>query len=212
MQWRSVARRGPFASWTVVGDLAQRARDTHPRTWEEVAALIGRRQVVIEELRTNYRTPSELAPLARRALALAGHAPDGFPETVRSNGRHPVLIIDEDPPGIGLLRALERLRGEEGPPGTIGVVVPTALLGEVSDRLGVEEDDRGAPGDIRVLDARRVKGLEFDDLIVVAPEEILRGSPLGAHDLYVALTRATRSLCVVSAEPDLAVLDVLPRA
>ena len=37
----AVVRRGPYASWTVVGDLAQRARDAAPRTWEEVGTLIG---------------------------------------------------------------------------------------------------------------------------------------------------------------------------
>jgi DNA helicase IV len=56
-----------------------------------------------------------------------------------------------------------------------------------------------------------VKGLEFDDLIVVAPERILAASPLGAHDLYVALTRATRSLSIVTADPALPVLaELLP--
>jgi hypothetical protein len=59
MQWRAVVRRGPYASWTVVGDLAQRARNTPPRSWQEVAELIGRRQVVVEELRrTTARPPS----------------------------------------------------------------------------------------------------------------------------------------------------------
>jgi hypothetical protein len=206
MQWRAVVRRGPFASWTVVGDLAQRARDTHPRTWEEVAALIGRRQVTIETLRTNYRTPSELAPLARRALVLAGHDAAGFPETVRSNGREPLLEVDAEPSTRGLERALARIRGDGSASGTIGVVVPTDLLREVTNRL-VGGGPTGR--DVRVLDARRVKGLEFDDLVVVAPERILRSSTLGAHDLYVALTRATRSLCIVSAEPGLAVLEGL---
>ena len=211
MQWRAVVRRGPYASWTVVGDLAQRARDTHPRTWQEVAGLIGRRQVVIEQLTTNYRTPSELAPLARRALALAGHDPSGFPETVRSNGRDPLLDVDDDPAGAGLLRALGRIRDDASAPGTIGVVVPVAELAPVRALLG-QSDDEAASGDVRVLDARRVKGLEFDDLIVVAPERILAASPLGAHDLYVALTRATRSLCVVTARAELPVLEGLPRA
>jgi hypothetical protein len=36
--------------------------------------------------------------------------------------------------------------------------------------------------------------------------------PLGAHDLYVALTRATRSLHVVTAEAQLDVLSVLDDA
>ena len=205
MQWRAVVRRGPYASWTVVGDLAQRARDTHPRSWQDVAELIGRRQVVIEQLTTNYRTPSELAPLARRALALAGHEPSGFPLTVRSNGRQPLLLVATAPEREGLERALETIRDRGDAPGTVGVVVPADLLSALTERMGV-----GVSGlDVRVLDARRVKGLEFDDLVVLAPERILTSSALGAHDLYVALTRATRSLCVVTAEPDLPVLSVI---
>ena len=204
MQWRAVVRRGPYASWTVVGDLAQRARNTPPRSWQEVAELIGRRQVVVEELTTNYRTPSELAPLARRALELAGHDPSSFPVTVRSNGRDPVLMIDADPLHAGLRAALERIATEERHAGTIGVVVPVDHIATAREVV-----EAAAVAEVRVLDARRVKGLEFDDLIVAAPELILEGSALGAHDLYVALTRATRSLHVVSARPDLAVLDVL---
>ncbi len=205
MQWRAVVRRGPYASWTVVGDLAQRARDTPPRTWQEVAELIGRRTLVIEQLRTNYRTPSELAPLARRALALAGHDADGFPATVRSNGRHPAVIVTDDPLGSGLLSAVRDIIEDDATPGTIGVVVPTPYL----DGVGMMLASSGLEGaaDIRVLDARRVKGLEFDDLVVAAPEIILRATPLGAHDLYVALTRATRSLAVTTSEPGLPVLE-----
>lgn len=209
MQWRAVVRRGPFASWTVVGDLAQRARNTPPRNWQEVAELIGRRQVVVEELTTNYRTPSELAPLARRALELAGHDPTSFPVTVRSNGREPVMIVADEPLGAGLYAALEAVAASEGLPGTIGVVVPVDRITEVRDLIAGLARTGTAPGDVRVLDARRVKGLEFDDLIVAAPEQILRASALGAHDLYVALTRATRSLHVVTAESELAVLDAL---
>ena len=210
MQWRAVVRRGPYASWTVVGDLAQRARDSHPRTWQEVASIIGRRQVVIEQLATNYRTPSEMAPLARRALALAGHDPAAFPETVRAGGQEPLLVVDADPTGSGLRRALADVREQDAPEGTVGVVVPVGMLGAVREILGGgAEDDAARAGEVRVLDARRAKGLEFDDLIVVAPEGIVRSTALGAHDLYVALTRATRSLRIVTADPDLAVLDVL---
>jgi len=199
-----VVRRGPYASWTVVGDLAQRARDTPPASWPDIAALIGRRQVTVEHLGRNYRTPAELAPLARRALALAGHDPDAFPETVRTTGRHPHLVVDPDPCGAGLWRALVDVATLDEPAGTIGVVVPTARLGRVRAEL---HERRPSDVETRVLDPRRAKGLEFDDLIVVAPEDILTGSPLGAHELYVALTRATRSLRVVTAVPDLPVLS-----
>ena len=206
MQWRAVVRRGPYASWTVVGDLAQRARDTPPRTWEEVAALIGRRQVSVERLATNYRTPAELAPLARRALALAGHDPDGFPTTVRTTGRAPRRVVDPDPLGRGLRTALTGLLATAERSGTVGVVVPAAALADVR---AVVADLDVPTSEVRVLDPRRAKGLEFDDLVVAAPERIRDATALGAHDLYVALTRATRTLTVVTADPALPVLDVL---
>jgi DNA helicase IV len=202
MQWRAVVRRGPFASWTVVGDLAQRARDTAPRTWGEVATLIGRRVVTIETLGTNYRTPSELAPIARRALALAGHDPAAFPVTVRSTGQQPLLLVDDDALGAGLREALVRLADGDG---TVGVVVTERSRAAAEQVVAATlAADRRA--DVRVLDPRRAKGLEFDDLVVAAPESILAASTLGAHDLYVALTRATRSLTVVTSRPGLAVL------
>ena len=204
MQWRAVVRRGPYASWTVVGDLAQRARNTPPRSWEDVAALIGRRTLVIEELGTNYRTPSELAPLAKRSLELAGHDPDAFPRTVRSNGRYPRLLVCADPLGVDLVRAVADIPSDGRMPGTIGVVVANEHLVTVTRALAEASVLDGL--DVRVLDPRRVKGLEFDDLVVAAPDAILDGSPLGAHDLYVALTRATRSLTITASTGDLPVL------
>ena len=218
MQWRTVVRRGPYASWTVVGDLAQRARDAHPRTWEEVGALIGRRQVALEVLRTNYRTPAELAPLARRALVAAGHPAEAFPETVRPSGHPPLLVVDDDVAGHGVLGALGHLAGRGLAPGTVGLVGPRSLLGALERTARSGPDGTGGDGvpspltagDVRVLDARSAKGLEFDDVIVVAPETILHASPLGAHDLYVALTRATRSLIVVTTDAGLDLLGGIP--
>lgn len=202
LQWRAVVRRGPYASWTVVGDLAQRARDAAPRTWEEVAALIGRRAVTIERLDVNYRTPSELAPLARRALAAAGHDPDAFPRTVRPGGHPPRRVVAEDPAGAGLAVALRDLAAGTGSVGVLAAVPDlSACTATVAATLAAERAT-----DVRVLDPRRAKGLEFDDVVVVAPEHVLTGSEVGAHDLYVALTRATRRLVVVTARPELPVL------
>jgi DNA helicase IV len=52
---------------------------------------------------------------------------------------------------------------------------------------------------VAVLTAEQAKGLEFDSVIVVDPAGIEQASPRGRADLYVALTRTTRRLGLVSA-------------
>ena len=55
---------------------------------------------------------------------------------------------------------------------------------------------------INLLDLHVAKGLEFDAIVVVEPEAILRERPDGGvGGLYTALTRATRAMSVVHAEP-----------
>ncbi|KDN81371.1 hypothetical protein KCH_68720 [Kitasatospora cheerisanensis KCTC 2395] len=51
------------------------------------------------------------------------------------------------------------------------------------------------------LSAAQCKGLEFDAVVVADPAAILAQSPRGGHDLYVALTRATRRLTVAHHGP-----------
>ena len=50
---------------------------------------------------------------------------------------------------------------------------------------------------IPVLEALDTKGLEFDGIVVVEPDEIVAESPAGIRTLYVVLTRATQQLDVV---------------
>ncbi|OIR41342.1 helicase [Corynebacterium sp. NML130628] len=42
-----------------------------------------------------------------------------------------------------------------------------------------------------------MKGLEFDHVVLVEPQEIVDASPQGWQDLYVAMTRATQSLTII---------------
>ena len=50
---------------------------------------------------------------------------------------------------------------------------------------------------VRAGDSARIKGLEFDHVVVVEPDEIVAASPMGLQDLYVAVTRATQSLTLI---------------
>lgn len=196
MQWRAVARRGPYATWTVVGDLAQRSRVTEPATWEAVAGLIGRRRVAIERLTINYRTPAEIVAVAREVLGATGHDPEQLPVSVREGGDVPEVHATTDAPHVVGRLVADTLAREEG---TVAVIAPADLVDVLSSALagqGVRDPDR-----VQVLDPRTAKGLEFDEVIVVAPERIVTEEDVGAHQLYVAVTRATRRLRFV-ADPD----------
>ena len=197
LQWRMLARRGRYASWTVVGDLAQRSRVAEPETWDEVAHLIGRRHVTITGLTVNYRTPSEIVDVARDVLRAAGHDPAAAPSSIRSTGERPVLVRTVDVAAEAAQAALAAARRRGG---TVGVVALEDTLGDIQVELAARGSAELVER-IRVLDPRTVKGLEFDDVVVVAPDRIASRSAVGLHQLYVAVTRATRSLVVV-AEPE----------
>ena len=99
-------------------------------------------------------------------------------------------------------------------PGTVAIVVPVARRSEVNAWLAswpeLAEDAAGrappstpsvAPsGEDRVvvLTGLDTKGLEFDAIVVVRPEEIEAESVTGRSTLYVVLTRATQLLTTVS--------------
>ena len=193
MQWRAVARRGPYASWTVVGDLAQRSRVAEPSTWQEVGRLIGRREVVIRHLDVNYRTPAEIAELARAVLAAAGHDPAHAPSALRTTGEAPRLITASDPVAR-TYDVVAKLAAERD--GTIALIAPEQVVSTVRDAV------EGLPEEVlerlNVIDPRTAKGLEFDDVVIVAPDGIVAESSVGTHQLYVAVTRATRTLTILA--------------
>ena len=72
------------------------------------------------------------------------------------------------------------------------------------ERSGVEfgrPTRRGLDARVAVVPVGLVKGLEVDAAVVVEPARILRDQAQGARALYVAMTRATRRMAVVHAEP-----------
>ena len=145
------------------------------------------------ELTTNYRTSTEIAALAARLLARIDPALQP-PAAVRSTGVEP-LLVDGRRRCAEVPAAVERLLGQVG--GTVGVVAPHGL---------VERGPRRAAGDPRlsVVDPWQVKGLEYDGCVVADPHGLVAEAQhpvAGLRSLYVALTRATQRLVVVSREP-----------
>ncbi|WP_435243820.1 HelD family protein [Streptomyces cucumeris] len=194
MQWRMVGRRGRHATWTVVGDPAQSSWSDPEEAGAARDEALGTRPRRRFTLTVNYRNPAEIADLAARVLALA--MPGTLsPEAVRSTGVAPRFAAGENG-GLGAAARAEAVRLLEEVDGTVGVVV--AMNRREQARGWLE----GLGDRVVALGSLEAKGLEYDATVVVSPAEIADESPAGLRVLYVALTRATQRLTVVSGERD----------
>ncbi|HEY6317145.1 MAG TPA: ATP-binding domain-containing protein [Acidimicrobiia bacterium] len=202
MQWRLLARRCPSGSMTIVGDFGQASRAGALHDWPEVLDIVsGRAGAEIVTLTVNYRTPSEIMRVAHRVLSAAS---PGAPPTrsVRDSGHEPRFVrVSQDGLVDGLADAARRSVGAGG---TVAVVARAELhddlvarLADVGARAGTTE---ALDAPVAVLTAQAIKGLEFDHVVVSDPSTLVPGDDAGLRLLYVALTRATRTLTVVYAE------------
>ncbi|MFW0794455.1 RNA polymerase recycling motor ATPase HelR [Gordonia sp. CPCC 205515] len=173
-EWRMLLRRCPSRSFTVVGDRAQ-ARHGFTESWGERLERVGLRDTRTLSLTINYRTPEEImtaaAPVIRTAIPDAN-----VPTSIRSNGIpvHNAPIGQRDQILDDWLRA--------NPDGTACVIGDPSFAGR----------DR-----VRSLTPVTAKGLEFDLVVLAEPERFGDGIE-GAVDRYVAMTRATQRLVVLS--------------
>ncbi|MFV8187923.1 MULTISPECIES: UvrD-helicase domain-containing protein [unclassified Streptomyces] len=199
MQWRMVGRRGRHATWTVVGDPAQSSWSDVDEAAEARDEALGTRPRRRFQLTVNYRNPAEIAELAAKVLALAMPGAEA-PTAVRSTGVEPRFVWTES--GHGARTSLARTVREEAArlldlvDGTVGVVVAMQRREEAARWLA------GLGDRVVALGSLEAKGLEYDATVVVSPAEIADESPAGLRVLYVALTRATQQLTIVSTDRD----------
>ncbi len=192
MQWRAIARRCPTQSFTLAGDEAQAVRAGSAATWDRIldALDVAEGSVTRHELTVNYRTPAEVMELAARLLEQ--FAPHLRPaRSVRTAGIDPRRVHTRGRTlhTADIANAVAAIRREVGT-GLVAVITPERLA---ADRNGGAEH----------LTAVDAKGLEFDGVVVVDPEAIIRESAgaTGMARLYVALTRATTRLTILAPTP-----------
>ncbi|MGM9331293.1 HelD family protein [Streptomyces murinus] len=193
MQWRMVGRRGRHATWTVVGDPAQSSWSDPDEAAEARDEALGSRPRRRFQLTVNYRNPAEIAELAAKVLALAMPGSES-PRAVRSTGVAPRFTVVQESLQATVRAEAERLLDLVD--GTVGVVVAMNRREEARRWLA------GLGDRVVALGSLEAKGLEYDATVVVSPAEIADESPAGLRVLYVALTRATQQLTVVSGERD----------
>jgi DNA helicase IV len=207
MQLRMLARRSLNGSMTIVGDIAQATGPWAPSTWDDVLAhLPARKPSRRAELSIGYRTPAPVMTLANRVLAVAapGLRP---PSAVRQDGEEPTIVETAvGDRGARIADVAAQLRDSVGE-GNVAVIAPDSLLDGLAEALtaaGVDHGEAtrsGIDAQVNLVPVRLVKGLELDGIVVVEPARIVAEEPQGLRSLYVALTRATRVLAVVHAEP-----------
>jgi DNA helicase IV len=173
-EWQMLLLRCPSRSFTIVGDRAQ-ARHGFTESWQERLERIGFDQINLASLSINYRTPEEVMAVAEPVIRAV--LPDAnVPISIRSTG---VPVVYESAPDLGLILDAWLAAHADGIACVIGD--PTFL----------------ATSRVRSLAPELSKGLEFDLVVLIDPEAFGTGIE-GAVDRYVAMTRATQQLVILT--------------
>ncbi|MBM7520378.1 RNA polymerase recycling motor ATPase HelR [Nocardioides nitrophenolicus] len=173
-EWQMLLRRCPSRSFTVVGDRAQ-ARHGFAESWSERLGRAGLHDIELARLTINYRTPTEVMAAAEPVIRAV--LPDAnVPTSVRSTG---VPVQQAGRADLDAILADWERTHAEGVACVIG------------------DPDRADTPRVRSLSPEHAKGLEFDLVVLVDPDQFGTGIE-GAVDRYVAMTRATQRLVLVT--------------
>ncbi|MFC9357981.1 RNA polymerase recycling motor ATPase HelR [Rhodococcus sp. NPDC057014] len=173
-EWQMLLLRCPSRSFTIVGDRAQ-ARHGFTESWRARLERIGLDRIEPAALSINYRTPEEVMAEAEPVIRAA--LPDAnVPTSIRSSG---IPVV-------------------HGPVSDLRSILDTWLAAN-SDGIACVIGDPTFPATsrIRSLSPELAKGLEFDLVVLVDPESFGEGIE-GAVDRYVAMTRATQRLVILT--------------
>ncbi|MFI9625684.1 RNA polymerase recycling motor ATPase HelR [Streptomyces sp. NPDC052042] len=173
-EWQMLLLRCPSRSFTIVGDRAQ-ARHGFTESWQQRLERVGFDRIALASLSVNYRTPAEV--MAEAEPVIRAVLPDANVPTSIRGGGVPVA---------------------HGQVGDLPTILD-AWLAEHADGIACVIGDpafRPTPR-VRSLTPELSKGLEFDLVVLVDPERFGEGVE-GAVDRYVAMTRATQRLVVLT--------------
>jgi Viral (Superfamily 1) RNA helicase len=173
-EWQMLLRRCPSRSFTIVGDRSQ-ARHGFTESWEERLQRIGFDHMNQARLSINYRTPEEV--MAEAEPVIQAVFPDAnVPTSIRRTG----------------------IPVQHGSTSDLDSILD-AWLATRADGIACVVGDPTFTGTSRVrsLIPEHTKGLEFDLVVLVDPAAF--GTSIeGTVDRYVAMTRATQQLVILT--------------
>ena len=172
-EWQMLLRRCPSRSFTIVGDRAQ-ARHGFTESWQERLERIGLDNINLASLSINYRTPEEV--MAEAEPVIRAVFPDAnVPISIRSSG---VDVV-------------------HGPTSDLGSILDTWLATHAGIACVIGDRTFKVTSRVRSLTTELSKGLEFDLVVLVDPDAFGIGIE-GTVDRYVAMTRATQQLVILT--------------
>jgi DNA helicase IV len=175
-EWRMLLLRCPSRSFTIVGDRAQ-ARHGFTESWQERLERVGFDQISLASLTINYRTPEEVMTEAEPVIRAV--LPDAnVPVSIRSTG---VPVVHGSASELGSILGTWLAAHAEGE----GIA---CVIGDPTFQ---------ATSRVSSLTPELSKGLEFDLVVLIDPETFGNGIE-GAVDRYVAMTRATQQLVILT--------------
>jgi hypothetical protein len=178
-EWQMLLSRCPSRSFTIVGDRAQ-ARHGFTESWRDRLDRVGLGDVTIAPLTINYRTPAEVMAAAEPVIRAA--VPDAnVPTSIRSTG---VPVVRGAVADLGSILETWLTTHAEG----IACLISAD---------GIDADTLPRTTRVRTLRPELSKGLEFDLVVLVDPVRF-GGGIEGAVDRYVAMTRATQQLVILT--------------
>ncbi|WP_067139371.1 RNA polymerase recycling motor ATPase HelR [Microtetraspora malaysiensis] len=173
-EWQMLLLRCPSRSFTIVGDRAQ-ARHGFTESWQERLERVGLDRIGLASLSVNYRTPEEVMAEAEPVIRAA--LPDAnVPTSIRSSG---VPVVHGSASELSSILDAWIAEHADG----IACVIGDPTFRETSR--------------VRSLTPELSKGLEFDLVVLIDPEKFGEGIE-GAVDRYVAMTRATQRLVILT--------------
>jgi superfamily I DNA/RNA helicase len=173
-EWQMLLLRCPSRSFTIVGDRAQ-ARHGFTESWQERLERVGLDRIKLASLSINYRTPEEVMAEAEPVIRAA--LPDAnVPTSIRSSD---IPVVHGSTAELGSILDTWLAEHAEG---------VACVIGDPTFRTTSR---------VQSLTPELSKGLEFDLVVLIDPETFGDGIE-GAVDRYVAMTRATQQLVILT--------------
>jgi DNA helicase IV len=202
MQCRALARRCEHGSLTLLGDLAQATSPWATTDWRDTLTHLGKPNAHVVPLTVGFRVPAAVLALANQLLpALSVSVPEAI--SLRRDGALDIRRVDDV-----VTATVAEVRSALDLEGSIAVIAADASTDRLATALRAAglavvspALDSDADGRVTVLPASLAKGLEYDHVIVVEPDEIVRAEVRGLNRLYVVLTRAVSRLSVLHSLP-----------